>query len=367
MTADHPESLYVHIPFCRSICGYCDFCRVVYRREDAERYLNALERELHERNISKDLKTVYIGGGTPTCLDEDVLERLLSLLYPYVQHVLEYTVEVNPETLDERKAALLHRYGINRASVGMQSSDPGLLSLMNRHHSFETVKRCVQILRDSGTGNISLDLMYSLPGQTMEMLEKSVADALSLHPGHLSLYALTIEENSVFGRKGYEHLDEDTEADMYEYLSGRLREAGYEHYEISNFALPGKRSMHNCVYWQYRDFYGIGCGASGKENDLRYDVCRSLKQYTADPLQRDEIPLSLSDRYFEAVMMSLRLREGLDEALFREMFGIPVQEVYGSVIDRLCVTGLLQDDGIRLSCTEKGWPLLNEILIEFLA
>lgn len=367
MNAEHPDALYVHIPFCRHICWYCDFCRTVYSEAQADAFLAALDKEFSLRKFSVQLDTIYIGGGTPTSLNERQLERLLQLLAPYAREVREYTVEINPETLSEEKAALLAEYGVNRASIGMQSSDAGLLKLMNRRHTFTDVQSCTERLQRHGIENFSLDLMYSLPGQTMKMLESSVEDALSLNPYHLSLYSLSIEENSVFGKRGYEALDEETEADMYEYICRRLQQAGYEHYETSNFARDGKRSLHNTVYWQYRDFYGAGCGASGKEGNVRYDLTRSLKEYIQDPLKRQDTVLTPQEQYFEALMMSLRLREGLDKARFFRMFGVSIDDVYRDEIAEECRRGMLVNTDERLYCTDRGWNLLNEILVDFIA
>ena len=201
--------LYIHVPFCAHICGYCDFVHVICRRESVEQWLSAVIKEMEYAHIPDTIETIYIGGGTPTSPDPDQLDALLSAFDPYSRHVKEYTIEIYPETLDETKAKILHWHGINRASIGFQSSDPSLLALMGRKHTMDTMHSCVSLLREEGITNLSVDLMYSLPGQTMAQLRQSVYDALSLHPSHLSLYSLTIEENTVFGKMGYDHLDEE--------------------------------------------------------------------------------------------------------------------------------------------------------------
>ncbi|MCR4950933.1 MAG: radical SAM family heme chaperone HemW [Solobacterium sp.] len=362
-----PESLYLHVPFCRSVCAYCDFTHTVYRRENAGRWLDALTEEIRMRKIDPALKTVYIGGGTPTCLEHSQLERLLELLDPYVSGVQEYTAEINPETLDEEKAALLKAHGVNRASIGFQSHDPGLLRLMGRKHSAEDVRSCMDLLRDHGIRNISLDLMYSLPGQTMEILQESVRTALSFEPDHLSLYSLTIEENTVFGRKGYAPLDEETEADMYEWICRYLAEQGFEQYEISNFAREGKKSQHNLAYWHYDDFYGISCGASGKENGIRYDITKNLKEYLEEPGRRETVTeLSERDQMMETLMMGLRLKEGISLDVFRERFGITFSEAYGEAEQSLTAKGLIECRDGSLRCTPRGYAILNSVLVEFL-
>ena len=361
-----PYSLYLHVPFCRSICHYCDFCHVVYSPQTADQWLQAVEEEIQLKQIREDLRTIYIGGGTPTALREDQLDRLLSLLDPYRNSCAEYTAEVNPGTLTDEKARILSAHGVNRASIGMQAAQDSLLSLLGRTHTQADTEEAVRILRRNGIRNLSLDLMYSLPQQTMEMFRESMEEALRLCPDHISLYSLTIEENTVFGRKGYQHLDDETEADMYEAAAEYLEANGYHQYEISNFCLPEKESLHNSAYWNYEDFYGISCGASGKENHARYDHTRSLQAYIRNPLECEIIVLSKADEKFETVMMGLRLKKGMDEKRYEACFGETVRDTYGDVIRKLEASGMLQEKDGYLRCTRKGYPLLNEILIEFL-
>ena len=361
-----PAYLYLHVPFCHSICAYCDFCHLVYRHETAEEWLEALQKEIVLKGISKELKTVYIGGGTPSCLTAEELDRLLGLLDPYTGQVQEYTIEINPETMNTEKAEILKKHHVNRASVGFQSSDPSLLKLMGRHHDLKQMEETVGLLRMVGIHNISLDLMYSLPGQNMEMLKQSLKDALNLHPSHLSLYSLTIEENTVFGKRGYHHLDDDTEADMYEYICRTLPLKGYHQYEVSNFALNGYESVHNSAYWNYRDFYGIGMGASGKEGYLRYDNTWSLKEYLQNPLKRSEIHLSEKEAMFEMLMMGIRFKKGMDLSLFEETFHRSFEKVYGQKAEALIQRGLIEYQNNHIRCTDTGYEIMNSILVEFM-
>lgn len=361
-----PEALYLHVPFCRSICYYCDFTHVMYRKETADAWLDVLEKEFASREFNPDLKTVYIGGGTPTSLSEEQLERLLSFLDPYTSHVSEYTCEINPETMDETKAQILYKHGVNRVSIGFQTDNAKLLKNMGRHHTVNDVKHVMDLLRKHGISNISLDLMYSLPEQTMEDLETAIRTAVSLNPNHLSLYSLTVEENTVFGKRGYKSLDEETEADMYEYICQTLPSYGFHQYEVSNFAKVGFESVHNKVYWTYRDFYGVSCGASGKEGYTRYDVTSSLKKYLENPLERDEIPLEKEDAMFEMVMMNLRLKAGMEKSLFEETFGIRFEEAFRGKYETLTEQGLLEVSQTHVKCTEKGFPVLNSVLEELL-
>ncbi|MGM9942289.1 MAG: radical SAM family heme chaperone HemW [Bulleidia sp.] len=366
MTESRPSHLYLHVPFCASICGYCDFAHVVYRHETVQKWLDAVQKEIACAAIPDILTTVYIGGGTPTSLDPAQLDQLLSMLDPYVHNVREYTIEINPETLDETKCAIIASHGINRASIGFQTGDHRLLKLMGRHHTMDDMHTCVHLLKGSGIDNISLDLMYSLPFQTMDNLRKSIDDALSLDPTHLSLYSLTIEENTIFGKKGYDHLDEDTEADMYEMICSVLPEHGFMQYEVSNFAKDGKQSLHNTAYWEYEDFIGIGCGASGKENHRRYDHTSNVNAYISDPFRREYIPLDETDEMFERLMMGIRMKQGMDLSRFEKAHGIPFEQVYGKTLHNMLEQGWMEIHGNRLCASEKGYEIMNTLLVEFL-
>lgn len=361
-----PKSLYLHVPFCKTICFYCDFCHTVYNRKNAENWLVALQKEIAGRDINKSLDTIYIGGGTPSALDDELLETLLQILEPYTKEVKEYTIEVNPETVTKGKVQLLQKYGINRISMGVQSSDDTLLKMMNRHHTFNDVKEAINLFHKANITNISMDLMYSLPQQTLKIFQKSIDDVISLKPKHISLYSLTIEENSVFGKKGYEPLDEDQEADMYELAMNSLEERGYHQYEISNFSLEGYESKHNLAYWNYLDFYGVSAGASGKENDIRYDNVSNLQKYINNPFLREEIILSKEDCIFENIMMSLRLKKGLLIPEFNERYGISLLDYAKKPIEDNIRKGLLMIENDYLKCTSEGYPILNSILCDFL-
>lgn len=361
-----PKSLYLHVPFCKTICYYCDFCHSVYSRKQALLWLETVKKEITLKNINTCLDTIYIGGGTPSSLDDDLVDSLLGLLDPYARFVKEYTIEVNPETMTKEKVSILKKHGINRISMGLQSSDKSLLKLMNRHHDLEDVKRVMSLFYEQDITNISLDLMYSLPTQTLEILKKSIEDTIALKPSHISIYSLTIEENSVFGKKGYQSLDDDLEADMYEFACLELEKHGYKQYEISNFCLEGKESRHNLAYWHYLDFYGISLGASGKENGIRYDNTTIFKEYYDNPLKRNETILPKDDQIFENIMMSLRLKQGINIREFNKKYDISLVELYQKPIYDHIEQGNLMIEDDYLKCTEKGYPILNTILCDFL-
>lgn len=360
------DHLYLHVPFCKTICSYCDFPHQSYQPSAADQWLAALKSELSAKKINPECSTIYIGGGTPTALGPEQLDQLLTLLDPYTGCVQEYTIEINPETLDEEKAELLYRHGINRASIGFQSGDPVLLKLMNRHHTKEDTDQAVRLLRAHGIDNISLDILYSLPGETLEQVKETVREAIAMNPDHLSLYSLTIEPHTVFAAKHLSPCDADLEADMYEWICQTLPASGYQQYEISNFAKDGKQSMHNCAYWNYEDFYGISLGASGKDGTHRYDNTRSMKEYLSDPCAHTDIELSKEDLMFEMLMMGMRLKQGMDQQRFKDMFHVSVDEAYPKAVAKLKQENLIQEDEHYLWACGHGYEILNDVLEEFL-
>ena len=358
------EHLYLHVPFCRSICYYCDFCHVVYNNDLCEAWLKVIKQEIINKKINPNLKTIYIGGGTPISLSYHHLKELLEILKPYTNHLEEYTIEINPETLDKDKSLLLKDYSINRCSIGMQTSNNDLLKSLGRNHTKEDVEKAISLLKEVGIDNISLDIMYSLPNQSIENLKDTIRYTLALKPKHISLYSLTIEDNTVFSKKNINHLDDEIEADMYELIVKELEANDYHQYEISNFSLEGYESKHNKAYWLYKDFYGIGCGASGKEGKIRYTHTNSIKEYlTSNEL--DIIELSDKDIIFEAIMMGLRLKEGIDIKEFNNRFNIDIEKVFSKSINKhISNENVVLDEIIR--CSNKGLEILNEILVDFL-
>ncbi len=360
------EALYLHVPFCKTICYYCDFTHRIYQEQIADQWLETIKQEIQQKHINTNLQTIYIGGGTPVALSSRQLDELLTALDPYTANLREYTIEINPEVFTLEKAQILKKHGINRVSIGFQTSDEKLLKLMNRHHTMRDMQKTIHDLHEAGITNISLDLMYSLPLQTMDMLKQSIDDALSLHPTHLSLYSLTIEENTVFAKKGYEHLDDETEANMYEYLCARLPQYGYQQYEVSNFAKAGYESLHNQAYWNYNDFYGIGMGASGKENHVRYDHTDDFAQYFADCNTKQETVLTKEDEMFEMLMMGIRLKKGMNMKLFEQRFQQSFLDTYAGPIQILTQKQLVMYDDTYFRCTDEGYEIMNSVLLEFM-
>lgn len=358
------KHLYVHVPFCRSFCAYCDFSRSIYRAKQADDWLKQLANDFAKINVNQEqYETIYIGGGTPSALSNEQLKMLLELIKPFSNSVQEYTVEANPDSLSADKIAILKEYGVNRISLGLQSADPSLLKLMHRTHSFQDVKECIAACKDAGINEISVDLIYSLPTQTMKQLANTLELIDDLKVPHLSLYSLTIEPNSYFGRHGFKNLDADIEADMYEYIEKTLTKRGYIHYEVANFALAGHFAKHNLGYWLYDDFRGIGPGASGKEGNIRYTNDPDLDAYILGERKYAEyLELSKKELMFENIMMSLRTIFGLDLALFKQRYACDALDEYRLAIEKW--SDCLRVENNHLICT--NLELLNEILIDFM-
>ena len=354
------KHLYLHVPFCRSICYYCDFAHRVFEQNLADRWLETVIQEIRQK-CHDHYETIYIGGGTPTALSSVQLDTLLNEIDAFADQVIEYTIEVNPESLDEEKIDIFKKHHINRISMGIQSCDDAILRSLNRKHSFEDVREKITLLRNKGFDNISGDLMYSLPGQDLTILDKTIGGILSLHLEHISLYSLTIEENSVFGKKGIKPLDEDIEADMYEHIERRLTQAGYIHYEVSNYALEGKQSKHNLSYWNYENFLGISIGASSKIEDRRYTNTRSFEKYFKDPDAKDEdLHLDIDEMEFEHIMMSLRTIYGLDIDMFNKTYHTDLLKKYEKGVNN---PAMIIENG-RLICTDL--EILNHVLLDFI-
>ncbi len=369
--------LYVHIPFCTHRCGYCDFVAT----EDLtlkNPYLDALMKEamlLKARfNLAKQpLKTLYIGGGTPSALNAKELERLLSGLKDHFgQPSEEYTIELNPETVTTEKVALLKRYGVNRVSLGMQAKQERLLRLLERKSNFGQVDSAVGLLKGVGITRMSLDVIYGIPGQSLEDLEETLVGALALNPDHLSCYALKLECDTPMGKKEALGLLEmpvdDVVAEHLAFIVDFLRARGFERYEISNFARKGCESQHNMAYWLGTDTLGLGAGAVYLVEGVRYNNHKRISEYL-DGVLRDVLPieeievLSQEDYALEYLMLRLRLSAGLNLQAYEQRTGRNLLVEKKTTVDRLVAEGLmiLEDAHVRL--TDKGMAIEHAIIL----
>jgi oxygen-independent coproporphyrinogen-3 oxidase len=365
-TVPAPNALYVHIPFCQSICGYCDFCKLLINPKFVQAYLPALFDELDSYSIGK-VDTIYLGGGTPTSLEDSDFEAVLAKLSPHLAPGGEFTVEANPESLSESKLVLMVKYGVNRLSIGMESADPGLLKRMGRHHDFAKVQKVVALAKAQGLTNLNVDLIYALPGETLELLQKDLQALLSLKVDHISTYSLILEDDSLFKKQGVHEASEDMQADSYELILKTLRAAGYTRYEVSNFARHGAYSRHNLVYWHDERYYGIGLGASGYIGNKRYTNTRSLTLYEQGKRIANEETVTPESDLSYYFLTHLRLEEGFSLDDFAAHFGFSFFSRYQKTYDKLTLEGLIVSNGGRIKPTDHGIMVLDDILRELLA
>ena len=334
------KGLYVHIPFCNSICGYCDFARSKYSSSLADKYLTHLEKELSE--IKQDsFYTVYIGGGTPTSLNEKQLERLLKMLSGFRVEE-EYTIEINPESFTSAKAQLIKKYGINRVSIGVQSFNEGLLLHMGRKHTNEDVMNTLKYLDEVQINNRSIDLIFGFKTQSLTNVLTDLQKAVRLDITHISIYDLEIYPKTLFGVQKYKKLDEETCFIMYQCIVEYLNQHGYKQYETSNFAIGKYQSEHNKLYWKYEDYKGVGLSVSSKIKNIRVDNTTNFVAYLNDRYVATTTRLSDEDVIFEAIMMNLRMNEGINIKEFDERFDCNILEKHHSAIEKNINRGLLE-------------------------
>ncbi|HEL0021388.1 TPA: oxygen-independent coproporphyrinogen III oxidase [Streptococcus equi subsp. zooepidemicus] len=370
-----PTSAYVHIPFCTQICYYCDFSKVFIKNQPVDAYLEALIKEFESYQINS-LKTLYIGGGTPTAITAKQLDYLLSHLQQHLQldQLEEFTIEANPGDLTEDKIAVLRQSAVNRISLGVQTFNDKQLKQIGRSHTEAQIYATIASLKEAGFQNISIDLIYALPGQTMQQVKENVAKALSLDIPHLSLYSLILEHHTVFMnkmRRGKLHLPtEDLEAEMFEYIISEMESSGFEHYEISNFTKPGFESRHNLMYWNNDEYFGCGAGASGYLNGIRYrnriPIQHYLKAVADGNARLSEEVLTKEEMMEEELFLGLRKKSGVSVSRFQEKFGLSFESRYGPVVRELQAQGLLVKDKDFVRMTKKGLFLGDSVAEKFI-
>lgn len=370
-----PTSAYVHIPFCTQICYYCDFSKVFIKNQPVDSYLEHLIEEYDSYDIKK-LRTLYIGGGTPTALSAPQLAFLLEKLSDKLDlsYLEELTIEANPGDLDQEKIAVLKDSPVNRVSLGVQTFNDRMLKQIGRSHSEKDIYENIANLKKAGFDNISIDLIYALPKQTMEDVKINVAKAIALDIPHMSLYSLILENHTVFMnrmRRGKLPLPkEDLEAEMFEYIIAELEKAGFEHYEISNFSKPGFESRHNLMYWDNAEYYGIGAGASGYVNGVRYKNHGPIRHYLqaveAGNARVQEEALTLNEKMEEEMFLGLRKKSGVSKKRFEEKFGLSFEDQYGAVVAKLTEQGLLVPDRDIVRMTKQGLFLGDTVAEKFI-
>lgn len=375
-----PIGLYLHIPYCLHKCGYCDFNSHNINEAEMESYVRALLMEMDQAAKSaKDrrVSTIFFGGGTPTTLPFADLARILEACHRHFQvdPAAEITCEANPATIPQADLKQLREAGFNRLSIGVQSFDPNELKRLERVHSVDEVYLTVERARQAGFDNLSLDLMFALPGQTVERWQDNLQKAIDLQPDHISAYNLTIEPDTVFYKQQSQGQltmpPDDFQRELFEITIDTLTGAGYEHYEISNYAKPGKQSLHNLNYWVNGEYIGLGAGASSTFKGNRYKNTNLPARYIAQindtrtAVASRETP-DRRQRMGEAVMLGLRLKTGLSLFQFKNQFGISFQEAFGETVERLKKMELLEISDGQVALTREGLFLADSVIVEFI-
>lgn len=371
-------ALYIHVPFCRRKCPYCSFVSYDYREADIPLYLSTLKNELGRRAGGECISSIYFGGGTPSLLPSEHIGDLLSTTSSLftVNKAAEITIEANPGTISQRYLTAIRQLGVNRLSLGVQSMNNTELRLLGRIHTGEDVREAVRFARGSGFENLSLDLIYGLPGQTLADWQHSLDEVMAMEPEHLSLYALTLETDTPMWQAIKEgslpDIDPDLSADQYELAEDLLAAHGYRHYEISNWALAGRECRHNQTYWQNWPYLGIGVAAHSYLEGHRLANTKSLDEYLADfsgnssPAPEMDEKISPELELAETVILGLRLCEGIDMDKMQRRFSLDVLAHYRRQLEAMVAAGLLEQTDRHIKLTRRGRLLSNEVFWRFL-
>ncbi len=370
-----PLALYIHIPFCRSKCIYCDFASYPNRESCWMEYLDALREELFGwRDALKDyeIATIFIGGGTPSILPGSAIAGILRDVRSAatVREDAEITMEANPGTVSLEQLKTIRQAGVNRLSFGAQSMDDALLKKLGRIHTSAEIREAVQLARQAGFENVSLDLMYALPGQRIDHWLDTLKKAIDLNPDHISAYSLIVEEGTPMfdlAETGKIDLPTDDEVvDMQRAAIDILAEAGYRRYEISNYARPGRECRHNIVYWDRGDYLGLGCAAHSLMNGERFENPRDLSEYLAGNRRQDRIVLDKEDAMEETLMLSTRMTRGMNLSAYRREFGVDFEIAHAGKIVQLEKLGLIERKDGFLRLTRSGLEVQNAVVVELM-
>ncbi len=359
------KAIYIHIPFCSSICTYCDFCKLYYNKKFIKDYLNSLENEISCTYKGEKVKTIYIGGGTPSTLNIEDLKHLFKITEMIDKsEVIEYTIECNIEDLTTEKLKLFKENGINRLSIGVQSFNDKILKILGRNHNKKMVFDMIKEAKKIGINNINIDLIYGVNGQSLDDLKEDIKLFLKLDIPHVSFYSLIIEPHTKLYIDSFKEIDEDLNIKMYEHINKVLKDYKYIHYEISNYAKEGYESKHNLVYWHNEQYYGFGLGASSYVGNIRYDNTRNLKAYINQNYIADKNILTELETMQNEMILGLRLKQGINKDIFYNKYNKRIEEVFN--IDNLLQDGHLIDKNKFLYIPENKWFISNFTLLHFI-
>lgn len=359
------NAVYIHIPFCNYICAYCDFCKIFYNKKYINKYLNALEKEIRTRYRGETITSLYIGGGTPSSLSLDELEKLFNILKILnLSKDCEFTFEANPDSLTIDKIKLLKKYGINRVSLGVETINNKLQNIIERETDKDTVINCIINLKNISITNINVDLIYAIKGETINDLKQDLEFLITLDVPHISTYSLIIEDNTKLKIKDIKNIDKTLDRKMYDTISSILKDNGYIHYEISNFAKEGYQAKHNLKYWENKHYYGFGVGASGYLNNIRYTNTRSITKYLEGKIINNKEVLTKKDEIFYEIMLGFRTNKGINKKEFNDKYNVNIENIFN--YKELVLNKVLEEDNNYLKVREEYFYVLDEVLMKLI-
>lgn len=359
------KSVYIHIPFCDTICTYCDFCKFYYQKDWVKLYLEQLQREIEQNYDYESIKTLYIGGGTPSSLDMDELKKLFEIIEVLdLNNCIEFTFECNVENITKEKAEFLISHKVNRISMGVETFHKRHLKKLNRHHNKQDVTEKIKMLKKVGFSNINVDLIYALPNETLEEVKEDMEELLRLNVSHISTYSLMIESHTILGVKGQIPIDEELDYEMYQMIRNFMLEHGFIHYEISNFSKPGFESQHNLVYWNNLEYYGFGIGASGYINSIRYQNTRNWNKYLHGNYKEEFHCLSQNEKIENEFILGFRKIKGISMKQFYQKYKKNIEKY--SIIKQLLKEGKLEESDGNIKITQPYIYISNQILCQLI-
>lgn len=323
------RSVYIHIPFCKHICSYCDFCKFYYKEEWALKYLDALENEIKKYYENDVVKTIYIGGGTPSSLSMDALKKLFEIIRIFkLDKKYEFTFECNINDINETLLKLLKINKVNRLSIGIQSFNKDKLKYLDRKHTKEEIRDNIKLCREYNFDNINVDFMYGVRVETLRNMKKDFKKFLKLDIDHISTYSLIIENNTVLKNEKETNINEDTEYEMYKYILKKLKKKDFHHYELSNFSKHGYESIHNMTYWNNEEYYGFGLSSHGFINGMRYENTRNLTKYLKHDYRLNELLVSTREDMENELILGLRMIDGISVSKFNKKYNSDMFKIF---------------------------------------
>ncbi len=357
------KSVYIHIPFCNTICSYCDFCKIFYNSNLVDKYLDTLEQEIKTKYKNEIINTIYIGGGTPSSLPLKELKKLFQITKLFKTDLKEFTIECNIETITEEKLKLFKENGVNRISIGIQTLNDKYIKFLNRNHNKKLVDKKIKLVKKY-FNNINIDLIYAIPDETLEELNEDLDYIVNLDIPHISTYSLIIEEHTKLYIDKTKNIDEELDYKMYNNIIAKLEKNNYIHYETSNFAKPDYESKHNLTYWNNEEYYGFGLGASGYIKNIRYTNTRSINKYLENSYIKELHKLNKKETIENEFIFGLRKIQGINKETFYKKYKIDICTL--NSVNKMLKEEKLIDDGNYIYLNKKYLYTANDILIEFI-